>query len=58
MGTYNFVNLKYFFLLLQESLLLSVLPQHIAMEMKSDIVGKPKDTMFHKIYLKRYDSVR
>lgn len=41
----------------QESLLLSVLPQHIAMEMKSDIAGKPKDSMFHKIYLKRYDSV-
>ncbi|XP_052833073.1 adenylate cyclase type 6 [Octopus bimaculoides] len=41
----------------QESLLLSVLPQHIAMEMKSDITGQPKHTMFHKIYLKRYDSV-
>ncbi|CAH1788216.1 unnamed protein product [Owenia fusiformis] len=41
----------------QERLLLSVLPRHVAMEMKSDIAGKPKDTMFHKIYIQRHDNV-
>ncbi|XP_064647908.1 adenylate cyclase type 5-like [Lineus longissimus] len=41
----------------QERLLLSVLPRHVAMEMKADIAGKPKDTMFHKIYIQRHDNV-
>ncbi|XP_014676369.1 PREDICTED: adenylate cyclase type 5-like [Priapulus caudatus] len=41
----------------QERLLLSVLPRHVAMEMKADIAGAPKDTMFHKIYIQRHDSV-
>ncbi|KAK8734390.1 hypothetical protein OTU49_006162, partial [Cherax quadricarinatus] len=41
----------------QERLLLSVLPSHVAMEMKSDIAGTPKDTMFHKIYIQRHDNV-
>ncbi|XP_052245412.1 adenylate cyclase type 5-like isoform X2 [Dreissena polymorpha] len=41
----------------QERLLLSVLPRHIAMEMKADIAGKPKDTMFHKIYIQRHENV-
>ncbi|XP_064118497.1 adenylate cyclase type 6-like isoform X1 [Macrobrachium nipponense] len=41
----------------QERLLLSVLPQHVAMEMKSDIAGIPKDTMFHKIYIQRHENV-
>ncbi|XP_069187438.1 adenylate cyclase type 6 isoform X2 [Procambarus clarkii] len=41
----------------QERLLLSVLPRHVAMEMKSDIAGIPKDTMFHKIYIQRHDNV-
>jgi len=36
----------------------SVLPRHVAMEMKADIAGKVKDTMFHKIYIQRYDNVR
>ncbi|KAL6431584.1 hypothetical protein ACFW04_007269 [Cataglyphis niger] len=40
-----------------ERLLLSVLPRHVAMEMKADIAGKPKDTMFHKIYIQRHDNV-
>lgn len=47
-----------FFLFLQERLLLSVLPRHVAMEMKADIAGKPKDTMFHKIYIQRHENVR
>ncbi|PVD30969.1 hypothetical protein C0Q70_10245 [Pomacea canaliculata] len=41
----------------QEQLLLSVLPRHVAMEMKADIAGKPKDTMFHKIYIQRHENV-
>lgn len=41
----------------QERLLLSVLPRHVAIEMKADIAGKPKDTMFHKIYIQRHDNV-
>ncbi|CAD5126566.1 DgyrCDS14661 [Dimorphilus gyrociliatus] len=41
----------------QEGLLLSVLPRHVAMEMKADIAGKPKDSMFHKIYIQRHDKV-
>ena len=42
----------------QERLLLSVLPQHVAMEMKADIAGNTKDSMFHKIYIQRHDNVR
>ncbi|KAL5291164.1 ADCY5 family protein [Megaselia abdita] len=41
----------------QERLLLSVLPRHVAMEMKDDIAGKPRDTQFHKIYIQRHDNV-
>ncbi|XP_041367203.1 adenylate cyclase type 5-like [Gigantopelta aegis] len=41
----------------QERLLLSLFPRHVAMEMKADIAGKPKDTMFHKIYIQRHDNV-
>ncbi|XP_076319846.1 adenylate cyclase type 5-like [Tachypleus tridentatus] len=41
----------------QERLLLSVLPRHVAMEMKSDIAKKPQDTMFHKIYIQRHENV-
>ncbi|XP_055328638.1 adenylate cyclase type 5-like [Paramacrobiotus metropolitanus] len=41
----------------QERLLLSVLPRHVAMEMKADIAGKPHDSMFHKIYIQRHDNV-
>lgn len=32
--------------------------RHVAMEMKADIAGKPKDTMFHKIYIQRHENVR
>ncbi|XP_074096910.1 adenylate cyclase type 6 isoform X1 [Cotesia typhae] len=41
----------------QERLLLSVLPRHVAVEMKADIAGKPKDSMFHKIYIQRHENV-
>ncbi|XP_045170613.2 Ca(2+)/calmodulin-responsive adenylate cyclase-like [Mercenaria mercenaria] len=39
-----------------EKLLLSVLPQHVAMEMKNDITS-PHQGMFHKIYIQPYDEV-
>jgi hypothetical protein len=41
----------------QEQLLLSVLPRHVAMEMKNDIAGQPKEAQFHKIYIQRHDNV-
>uniref|UniRef100_A0A8C5CDG1 Adenylate cyclase type 6 n=1 Tax=Gadus morhua TaxID=8049 RepID=A0A8C5CDG1_GADMO len=41
----------------QERLLLSVLPRHVAMEMKADINVKKKDMMFHKIYIQKHDNV-
>ncbi|KAK7499413.1 hypothetical protein BaRGS_00009388, partial [Batillaria attramentaria] len=39
-----------------EKLLLSVLPQHVAMEMKRDITN-PHTGPFHKIYIQRHDNV-
>ncbi|KAG0692883.1 Adenylate cyclase type 1 [Chionoecetes opilio] len=39
-----------------ERLLLSVLPQHVAMEMKADII-KPVERQFHKIYIQRHENV-
>lgn len=44
--------------ILQERLLLSVLPRHVAMEMKDDIAGKPQEAQFHKIYIQQHDNVR
>nr|XP_033794758.1 adenylate cyclase type 6 isoform X2 [Geotrypetes seraphini] len=41
----------------QERLLLSVLPRHVAMEMKEDINTKKEDMMFHKIYIQKHDNV-
>uniref|UniRef100_A0A8C6NM89 Adenylate cyclase type 6 n=1 Tax=Nothobranchius furzeri TaxID=105023 RepID=A0A8C6NM89_NOTFU len=41
----------------QERLLLSVLPRHVAMEMKDDIKAKKEDMMFHKIYIQKHDNV-
>ncbi|KAE9537423.1 hypothetical protein AGLY_006446 [Aphis glycines] len=41
----------------QERLLLSVLPRHVAMEMKADIAGKRHDSMFHKIYIQKHENV-
>ncbi|KAL1138220.1 hypothetical protein AAG570_009911 [Ranatra chinensis] len=40
----------------QERLLLSVLPQHVAMEMKADIMS-PVEGQFHKIYIQRHENV-
>ena len=43
----------------QEKLLLSIMPRHVAMEMKNDLrMSQNKDRMFHKIYIQRHDSVR
>jgi adenylate cyclase 1 len=39
-----------------ERLLLSVLPQHVAMEMKNDILS-PVEGQFHKIYIQKYENV-
>lgn len=39
-----------------ERLLLSVLPRHVAIEMKNDILS-PVKTQFHKIYIQRHDNV-
>ncbi|XP_055610930.1 adenylate cyclase type 5-like [Uranotaenia lowii] len=42
----------------QEQLLLSVLPRHVAMEMKSDIaVQHREEAQFHKIYIQRHENV-
>lgn len=46
------------FFISQERLLLSVLPRHVAMEMKADINAKKEDMMFHKIYIQKHDNVR
>jgi len=40
----------------QEQLLLSVLPRHVAMEMKNDIAGQPKEAQFHKVTHLYFDS--
>uniref|UniRef100_A0A182JI16 adenylate cyclase n=1 Tax=Anopheles atroparvus TaxID=41427 RepID=A0A182JI16_ANOAO len=39
-----------------ERLLLSVLPQHVAMEMKNDILS-PVEGQFHKIYIQKHENV-
>ncbi|KAF8785946.1 Adenylate cyclase type 1 like protein [Argiope bruennichi] len=39
-----------------ERLLLSVLPQHVAMEMKADII-RPREGPFHKIYIQKHENV-
>nr|CAI5819003.1 unnamed protein product [Callosobruchus analis] len=41
----------------QERLLLSVLPRHVAMEMKADIAGQRKEEQFHKIYIQKHENV-
>ncbi|CAH1237752.1 ADCY5 [Branchiostoma lanceolatum] len=41
----------------QERLLLSVLPRHVAMEMKADIAVKREDIQFHKIYIQKHENV-
>ena len=52
----SFENVYPAFLFFQEKLLLSVLPQHVAMEMKRDITN-PHTGPFHKIYIQRHDNV-
>jgi len=45
--------------IIQEKLLLSVMPRHVAMEMKNDLrMSHHKKGMFHKIYIQRHDCVR
>ena len=41
----------------QVRLLQSVLPEHVAHEMKSDIMS-PVDSQFHKIYIRKHENVR
>ncbi|XP_077301910.1 adenylate cyclase type 6 [Arctopsyche grandis] len=41
----------------QERLLLSVIPRHVAMEMKADIADEPRIEQFHKIYIQRHENV-
>ena len=43
--------------LLQERLLLSVLPEHVAVKMRQDL-GSAKDSQFKKIYMSRHENVR
>ncbi|KAK3101048.1 hypothetical protein FSP39_000561 [Pinctada imbricata] len=40
-----------------EKLLLSVLPQHVAMEMKDELMMPDSERQFHKIYIQRHDNV-
>ncbi|KPM06406.1 Rutabaga-like protein [Sarcoptes scabiei] len=40
-----------------ERLLLSVLPQHVAMEMKADILSPRELGQFHKIYIQKHEDV-
>ncbi|XP_005359278.1 adenylate cyclase type 1 [Microtus ochrogaster] len=42
--------------LVQERLLMSLLPRNVAMEMKEDFL-KPPERIFHKIYIQRHDNV-
>lgn len=44
-------------MIFQERLLLSVLPQHVAMEMMNDIMS-PVEGQFHKIYIQKHENVR
>ncbi|VDO14092.1 unnamed protein product [Haemonchus placei] len=42
----------------QEKILLSVLPKHIAYEVKDDMEGREKEQMFHKIYIRKHENIR
>lgn len=48
----------FIFFHLQERLLLSVLPQHVASEVKDDITMRDNERQFHKIYIHHYEPVR
>ncbi|XGW17237.1 hypothetical protein V3C99_002110 [Haemonchus contortus] len=41
----------------QEKILLSVLPKHIAYEVKDDMEGREKEQMFHKIYIRKHENI-
>uniref|UniRef100_A0A1I7RZD0 adenylate cyclase n=1 Tax=Bursaphelenchus xylophilus TaxID=6326 RepID=A0A1I7RZD0_BURXY len=41
----------------QENILLSVLPKHIANDMKKDIDNKENEEMFHKIYIQKHSNI-
>lgn len=41
----------------QENILLSVLPKHIANDMKRDF-DRNQETMFHKIYIQKHKNIR
>ncbi|KAI1705680.1 adenylate and guanylate cyclase catalytic domain-containing protein [Ditylenchus destructor] len=41
----------------QENILLSVLPKHIANDMKKDIDRNQEATMFHKIYIQKHNNI-
>lgn len=44
---------------IKERLLLSVLPRHVAMEMKADIDQSDRNNQqFHKIYIQKHNNVR
>lgn len=43
----------------QEEILLSVLPKQIAIDVRKNIDRNPKkNTMFHKIYIRKHDNIR
>ncbi|PAV68372.1 hypothetical protein WR25_09736 isoform C [Diploscapter pachys] len=41
----------------QEKILLSVLPKHIAYEVKQDMQGRDEERMFHKIYIRKHENI-
>ncbi|CAD6188093.1 unnamed protein product [Caenorhabditis auriculariae] len=41
----------------QEKILLSVLPKHIAFEVKEDMNEESKERLFHKIYIQKYENI-
>lgn len=47
----------FFLFMLQERLLLSVLPEHVAVKMRQDL-GESFDSQFKKIYMSRHENVR
>lgn len=54
---YKRINAKDCFILLQERLLLSVLPEHVAVKMRQDL-GSTDSEQFKKIYMSRHENVR
>ena len=48
---------EYYLSFLQERLLLSVLPEHVAVKMRQDL-GSDDSEQFKKIYMSRHENVR